>query len=184
MAQGTCRHPDGCARPARKLGWCSMHYNRLRTTGDLGPAEKLTRWGEQKGQSCSVDGCDAPAALKSWCRFHYDRVRFTGSPGSVEPKRRRLPTAVRTWSSGERHRFYKYGLTPEAFSALLTRQNGECACCGTDEPLGKGWSVDHCHVSGKVRWILCNNCNAALGLIGENAATAKRLYEMCCEITE
>lgn len=182
MAKLACRHPDGCPRPARKLGWCSMHYNRLYTTGRVGPAGKLTRWGELKGTICTAEGCEDAAVVKDWCRFHYDRVRFTGKVGSPEPKRRRLPKEVRTWTPGQRHRFYKYGLTPEAFDALLVAQDGCCYICRTDEPGGKGWSVDHCHKSGKVRFITCNPCNMALGLIKEDPEIAKRLYEVTLEL--
>lgn len=37
---GTCTVP-GCERPAKKSGYCDMHYSRVKNTGDAGPAEKL-----------------------------------------------------------------------------------------------------------------------------------------------
>lgn len=181
MTQFTCKHPDGCDRPSRKLGWCSLHYNRLYTTGDVGPAGRVNH--VNRGSTCQhPDGCPDPAVVKGWCMFHYDRVRHTGEPGSTDPKRRRLPKEVRTWTPGQRHRFYKYGLTPEAFDAKLVQQGGRCYICRTDEPGGKGWSVDHCHKSGEVRFITCNPCNAALGLVREDPQIAKRLYEVTLEL--
>lgn len=183
VTKPTCKHLEGCARPARKLGWCSMHYNRLRTTGDVGPARKLTRWGEAAAV-CSVDGCADPARAKDLCDVHYQRMRTNGDTGSPNLLRRRLPKEVRSWTAGQRHRFYKYGLTPEAFDRMLAGQDGRCFICGTKEPNGKGWSVDHCHTSGKVRFILCNPCNAALGLIKEDPVIARRLYEVTVQIRE
>jgi len=31
--------------------------------------------------------------------------------------------------------------------------------------------IDHCHSTNKVRGVLCNNCNTALGLVGDNIST-------------
>jgi hypothetical protein len=57
----------------------------------------------------------------------------------------------------------QYGLTPEQVSAMLTGQAGLCAICC--EPLRPGHRthIDHCHVTGKVRAILCGQCNRGLG---------------------
>lgn len=57
----------------------------------------------------------------------------------------------------------KYGLTQESFDQLLLEQDGKCRTCGTDDPGGKGWCIDHCHQSGRVRALLCHRCNMALG---------------------
>jgi hypothetical protein len=62
----------------------------------------------------------------------------------------------------------KYGLTLAAFRALLERQDNACASCGTKTPGKKGWAVDHDHVSGFVRGILCARCNTGIGLLGDN----------------
>lgn len=62
---------------------------------------------------------------------------------------------------------YRYGLTLDEYDALL---NGAvCAICRTAScSTGKRLAVDHCHVTGKVRGVLCNNCNRAIGLLGDN----------------
>jgi hypothetical protein len=54
---------------------------------------------------------------------------------------------------------HKYGITAEEFDALLEEQGGHCALCPALEDL----CVDHNHTTGRVRGILCRNCNAALG---------------------
>ena len=64
-----------------------------------------------------------------------------------------------------------YGITPEERDQLLVSQGNKCAVCGSDEPCGKGWHVDHCHSSGKVRGVLCNHCNLMLGYARDNSAT-------------
>jgi hypothetical protein len=57
-----------------------------------------------------------------------------------------------------------YGLSMEAFNALLLKQGGCCAICRTNAPGGKrNWQVDHSHSAGHIRGLLCHNCNLLLG---------------------
>lgn len=57
-----------------------------------------------------------------------------------------------------------YGITEAHYESLLLSQSSKCAICLTDDPKGKGkFNVDHCHSSGKVRALLCTNCNTGLG---------------------
>jgi hypothetical protein len=60
-----------------------------------------------------------------------------------------------------------YGITAAQFSQMLSDQGGVCAICQTPDwpaPSGQaGPHVDHDHVTGKVRGILCQSCNHGLG---------------------
>ena len=57
-----------------------------------------------------------------------------------------------------------YGITQEGYNELFIKQNGRCAICGTtDTGRHNYFDVDHCHETGKVRGLLCNRCNRALG---------------------
>ena len=67
---------------------------------------------------------------------------------------------------------YKYGISLEEYNELNKIQKGCCAICGKSEQENKRkLAVDHCHTTGKVRKLLCANCNAALGLVKENKET-------------
>jgi hypothetical protein len=57
----------------------------------------------------------------------------------------------------------RYGLTQASYLAMLEAQNGVCAVCSAPPKAGRSLHVDHCHSSGKVRGLLCPNCNSALG---------------------
>lgn len=81
----------------------------------------------------------------------------------------------------ERVRYNKikriYGLTKEQFEEMLKQQNNCCATCGIkDTDTKSGYLViDHCHTTGKVRGLLCNPCNTAIGLLKENKQTIGNL---------
>lgn len=71
-----------------------------------------------------------------------------------------------------------YGLTIDQFTDMLNKQNNCCAICRKPETAinyrdGKvrNLSVDHCHKTGKVRKLLCSNCNRVLGFVKENIST-------------
>ncbi len=68
------------------------------------------------------------------------------------------------YAHGRRSNLRRFGLTPEAYAALFHAQGGACAMCGALKAGGRGaFPVDHCHSTGVVRGIICNNCNLLLG---------------------
>ena len=72
-----------------------------------------------------------------------------------------------------RHLKKAYGITPDDFDRMMAEQDGKCGICGIHQDDNRRtFSVDHCHKTGRVRGLLCNNCNAAVGLLQENAAAA------------
>lgn len=62
----------------------------------------------------------------------------------------------------------RYGLTQAGFDALLNTQGGLCAICKGPEPKHINWNIDHCHVTGRIRGILCRPCNLGLGHFQDN----------------
>lgn len=58
------------------------------------------------------------------------------------------------------------------YNRISELQGNKCAVC---EDSGKVLHVDHDHNTGRVRALLCGNCNTALGLIKESSATAEKL---------
>ena len=61
-----------------------------------------------------------------------------------------------------------YGISVELYERLILEQNNLCKICKKPNSNGRDLSIDHCHITGKVRGLLCNNCNVALGLLKEN----------------
>jgi hypothetical protein len=74
----------------------------------------------------------------------------------------------------DRCRARSHGLSLQDYRAMLERQGKVCGICKTP---GKPLCVDHCHATGKVRGLLCRDCNLGLGNYKDNpvftrAATA------------
>ena len=68
----------------------------------------------------------------------------------------------------------KYGITLEQYNDLFRKQNESCSICKTHQSdLPRILSVDHCHDTGAVRGLLCDNCNRGLGLLGDNLESIK-----------
>ena len=73
----------------------------------------------------------------------------------------------------------KYGLTQKAYLAMLDAQGNVCALCGGDFPIMAGerrTAIDHDHETGRVRGILCYNCNTGLGKLGDQPAALERTH--------
>lgn len=57
-----------------------------------------------------------------------------------------------------------YGITNSDYEAMLAAQGGTCAICGISKNKnGRKFAIDHDHKTGKIRGLLCVNCNAGIG---------------------
>ncbi len=74
----------------------------------------------------------------------------------------------------------KFGISLEEYTKILAQQNGCCAIChkapiGDDRYReGKNLAVDHDHITNKVRGLLCDLCNRALGQFQDSPEFLRR----------
>lgn len=70
----------------------------------------------------------------------------------------------------ELHMKRNYGLSFKEYDSMLQKQNGVCAICLSPPPdhHKKRLNIDHCHTTGRVRGLLCDACNRALGLFKDS----------------
>lgn len=63
-----------------------------------------------------------------------------------------------------------YNITEDEFDNMLISQNSKCRICGETFDFSTKMTacVDHDHSTGKVRGLLCNNCNSGLGLFKDS----------------
>ncbi|MER5933110.1 endonuclease VII domain-containing protein [Streptomyces sp. NPDC002054] len=73
----------------------------------------------------------------------------------------------------EGHLKRKYGITEAERDAMVRAQGGLCIIC-LRAPAAH---VDHCHKTGRVRGVLCLNCNTGLGLLKESPDRIRRAIQ-------
>lgn len=78
----------------------------------------------------------------------------------------------------DRHYQNTYGITLNQFNQMWESQKGLCPICECTLELnaftGNSAVVDHCHTSGLVRQILCNECNRGLGYFHDNPEALRK----------
>ncbi len=75
-----------------------------------------------------------------------------------------------------------YGIGRADWLSMYERQGGVCFVCRGEgflmrEDHTAKLMVDHCHATGKVRGLLCHNCNRALGLLKDDKSAIRRALE-------
>ena len=97
---------------------------------------------------------------------------------------------MREWKSNniDKVRRYKwkarFGITPKQYSELFIAQNEVCAICNRPESKKHNksnrvqmLSVDHCHITGNIRGLLCQDCNIAIGYFRNDPARLQKAIE-------
>lgn len=72
----------------------------------------------------------------------------------------------------------KYALSYEAWMKMFDDQKGLClGCYRHQKDVKETFCVDHDHITGKIRGLLCRQCNLVLGNAADNAGTLRRLAD-------
>ena len=74
-------------------------------------------------------------------------------------------------SNPDYYRKRLYGVSQEDIQSLLTKQAYRCPICPT--PVDSKSPIDHCHITGKIRGILCAHCNKMLGFAKDKPSTLR-----------
>jgi hypothetical protein len=110
--------------------------------------------------------CPACEAFKSLDEFGRNKSSRDGLTAYCKPCHNRIGREAKQrlyGSTREYHLRRRYGITSADVDAMIEAQGGTCAVCP-----GKPEHVDHDHETGKVRGVLCFNCNQALGNVRDD----------------
>lgn len=97
---------------------------------------------------------------------------------STKKRKERDPVGYRRSRSDAKLKVL-YGITLKQYEAILLAQENVCAICKRPETMGikgklKQMSVDHDHRTGKVRALLCSNCNRGVGCMQDSSELLRR----------
>lgn len=121
---------------------------------------------EEKRRAYARNPAKAQARARRWQTKNHETLREKQKAYRATHKDQKTRTN-RAWLAANPHKaleYYrrnKYGITNEQFDAMLAAQGHQCAICGKTQQ--RGWHIDHCHSTGRVRGILCHGCNIGLG---------------------
>jgi hypothetical protein len=136
-------------------------------------------WGKTKSCGCGRQHTTTPDGASKLCS---GCKQFKPMSAFAHRHRRRLTVPVarcrdcravadklrapylRRWKAA-----HTYGLTATEYDALYAAAQSRCQICGVHEDDIYGTlCIDHCHATGRVRGLLCRNCNSALGKFNDD----------------
>lgn len=182
--------PRGKYGRKSKCKACDADYWRANPIPQaLPPQEIQRRLDERRGETKKCTRCGVTKPRTEFYKASGKRE------GMVKPRCKACDSELaRQWfaenkerSKETRHRWSlknTYGITHEDYQRLLDEQGGVCAVCGEDEPNEHGrtgtkfrLAVDHCHDTGRVRGLLCQKCNRAIGLLRDDSGLLRKAID-------
>lgn len=179
---------EGCDRRHNAKGYCSVHYKRVRRTGSI-DLQFVQRY-------CKIETCGDKYFGLDYCRLHYYSFHRYGDPlvrkiyqkcaieGCDAHGSKFTFCKKHVWANVTKNAYLKrtYGITIDDYNKLYEEQNERCAIChrkSEEVKSGKGrtLAVDHCHDTGQIRGLLCNDCNRTIGFLGETFDNAGKFID-------
>lgn len=146
--RASCRHPD---RPERARGLCGACYETYAKVTNPAYAERVAARQRLYYEQNVV------------ARREAERSRYRRTGGDV------------AWAYNIQQ---KYGVTAEWVADKSAQQNHACAICSKPFSLErKRPAIDHCHTTGRVRSLLCQMCNTALGCAQDSAPLLRQMAD-------
>lgn len=109
--------------------------------------------------------------LKSSCRICYSKKRretYYKNREKIIVKQKIYRQNHKEVAKNNSLRF-NYGITLEDYNKMFQEQGGCCLICGKHQSeFKKSLSVDHCHETGKIRGLLCKDCNFGIAYLKHN----------------
>ena len=126
---------------------------------------------------CEKDIYVYPIAVrdKNFCSKQHQVLFHHEAKGHIKNSNKMINYGKDAATLWKYHLRKTYNISVEEYEELLNIQRNECAICHC--VLVKGnFSIDHNHNTGKVRGILCKQCNSFLGRIKDKQYIALGMY--------
>lgn len=138
---------------------------------------KKTSEQTQFWQSCKrmcID-CKKEQNRKYTERVDYNRTHYNKNKEEIRDKKKQYYHSMKYYDKNkqawrENQLKVKYGINSREYNEILQEQESMCKICKKPhgEEKKKRLHVDHCHTTGKIRGLLCGNCNTGIGLFNDS----------------
>ena len=181
----TCKGCGGCFEATNE----NFYNHRIMKDGLSSQCKNCVnarnRLAAQKAKEKDPEGFAAKARERS-NRFYKNNPERAKEIGRNSAKKRRDNPAKRAEINARKRAGGKHKMSMEELEELFQSQGCKCAICGTTEPQdktgSKGWNVDHCHSTNKVRFILCNHCNRGLGAFKDSPELLRKAAKLLKDV--
>jgi hypothetical protein len=106
------------------------------------------------------------AMVRRWQKANADHVNAYQRDLRARPEQKRK----------QRDAYYRrtFGISADDFDALLEAQGGVCAICACAPEREASFHLDHDHVTGDIRGVLCLSCNQGVGQFQDDPELLER----------
>jgi hypothetical protein len=180
--QAVCQNPD-CQQPIPPgdrgaRGLCHRCYENWRYRNNPEQILAVNRRSYEKNKTKNK------VTQAAWRAANKEKIRRDNREYR-EANRERLKAYHAEWKKDNRrkmrnsHLLRMFGITVEDFERMANAQGGVCAICRRPQRAKnkRNLCVDHDHTSGRVRGLLCSQCNKAIGLFGESPEVLSRAID-------
>jgi hypothetical protein len=161
LAETYKRYHERNAEERREASRTAKREERKRDPQKLNARNR--RWREANPENRDI----AAATAKQWRADNGDRVK---------QNRRRWLEGNPAFPRINQLRG-QFGLSVVGLAAIVEQQGGRCAICRCALQGGRRQHVDHDHVTGMVRGVLCSRCNTAIGQLCDDPVVIARAAE-------
>lgn len=168
MLPTECQYSQYAPRTAYKKGCrcnrCTVSCRKQRRAYYQRNTKKLLEW-QRDYNRCHVQ--ERRLQRKKYYQLNSEKVLLKNKDYA-----QRNPEKIAAYQRRRR-----YGITQKDYDSLLKNQKGVCAICKGTNKSGRGLGVDHCHTTGKIRGLLCDNCNRGIGFLGEDIKRCREVID-------
>lgn len=152
-----------CEQKHYGKGLCKMHYGEVyRGSNRLVLREKANKYYHNNKEALKET---KQKITKAWREKNKDKIREQKRNWFIKNKEK-VQKYSREYSLKR-----LYGITSEDYQIMLMAQGGKCKIChsASDTAL----FVDHNHVTGTIRGLLCTTCNMGIGHFKDDISLLK-----------
>lgn len=168
-------------RLSKKCPSCKQRHSGNRKSCDA-CCLKMREWKAERVAKNECTSCKAPTSCGRRCeecaKKERERAVVRGFARVARGQCRRCKTPAEPGKTlcrkhlnemRESCLLRKYGMSQSDYDKMSEQQNGACAICDLPPKGVYPLAVDHCHTTGKVRSLLCVECNTRLGILEDKS---------------